>query len=263
MELYVNDPCPAPSLSSGVLNTLTSRSAAHARIEQPQLSPSDDEDAGPRADLGSAAHSLIVGGNRIAWVPADNWRTNAAKEKRDEARLLGAIPLLSKQRPQVEAIATSARALLTEEGYGDFTETERTLIWREGDLWARGRPDLIVESRSTVIDVKTTTNANPGAWIMSTLFKAGYYLQAAWYLRGLHKLRGGKGRDFLFLAVEIDPPYACSFVSLMPGAVEFADRRIERGLRLWRQCLETGRWPAYDRRIHYADLPTYMALEEP
>src|SRR3954471_5458063 len=46
-------------------------------------------------DFGHAAHKLVLGvGPELVGVDAPDWRTNAAKAQRDEARARGAVPLL-------------------------------------------------------------------------------------------------------------------------------------------------------------------------
>src|SRR5260221_9713412 len=61
-------------------------------------------------DLGSAAHKMILGaGPKIEVVDADSWRTNAAKEAREYARMGGHIPLL---RMDYERVCDMAKQLL-------------------------------------------------------------------------------------------------------------------------------------------------------
>jgi hypothetical protein len=89
------------------------------------------------------------------------------------------------------------------------------------------------------------------------LLATHYDIQGAWNLRGLKNLLGGGGREFLFLVQEIEAPYCCSVIGMVPEMIEHAKRKIAAGLFRWRKCLESGEWPGYDKRVHYADIPDY------
>jgi len=258
MSDYIKDPCPDPSLSKGVIIDLVERSPLHAHHNHPRLGGNVDAGSN-RADIGSAAHALLLGGEEsIVTVDADNYRTKAAQQLRDGARASGRIPILAKDRMYLDEMVGIAREKL--EGYG-AGKTEQTLIWDEdGDpvIWGRGRTDWIADDRRLIIDYKTANNADPIRWIKSAMLPGGYDIQAAWYLRGLKNLEGPKSRDFLFLVQEIDPPYAVSVVGIGPELAELSNRKIEAGIRLWREAIKTKHWRGYADLTHWAEAPQYM-----
>jgi len=174
---YLADPCETPSVSAHALMTLLSRSPAHAHREHPRYGAQRD-DGSSAADMGSAAHAMLLGGEeRIVFVEAKDWRTKAAQETRDAARAAGQIPILEWHRKDLAAAVHAALDALSDASIDfDPAQAEQTAIWQEGDLWCRARPDLIAPTARMVIDYKTTANAAPAAWIRSTLVGAGYHI---------------------------------------------------------------------------------------
>jgi hypothetical protein len=266
MADYVADPCPEPSLSKGVVKTLIEKSPLHAYHEHPRLGGKPD-DGSSRADLGSAAHGALLGGaEKIAFVDADDYRTKAAKQARDEAREAGRIPVLRKLADDLVRMTDSASKALAAMGAADvLSGAEQTMVWKDdGGIWCRARFDYVSPSRMRAIDYKTANNAAPDAWIKTTMVGGGYDLQAAHYLRGLDVLFGEAEREFLFLVQEIEAPFACSVITLGPEHMELARRKWNLGAKLWRKCTKSGEWPGYDSHIHYSEPPTWdvWATEE-
>lgn len=259
MAEYVGDPCPEPSLSTTTAHLLLTRSALHAWWAHPRLGGHRDDDSS-RAELGSAVHAALFRGAPIVYAPAEfsDWRKKDAQTFRDGARERGEIPLLDRQRADVEAMAGPAREKLAELGVADF---ERTILWEDA-TWCRSRPDAMSGDRRLVVDYKTASTAEPGTWIRSTILAGGYDLQAGLVLRGLHQLAGADSRrELLFLVQEIDAPYCLSVVGLNPEWVELAARKVDIAIDRWAKCLADQTWPAYDPRTHYASPPTYALLD--
>lgn len=253
---YLSDPCAEPSLSSSTIRDLL-RSPAHAHRGHPRLGGGWGDDSG-RANLGTAVHALVLGGEeRLAWIDAADWRTAAAKSQRDAAYNARQVPLLARERPAIEAAANAARAALAEMGFAG--EPERTLVWREGPTWCRARPDLLTPG--TIIDLKTAENADPSDWIRRSMIAGGYHVQAAWYLRGAAALLPEPDRDFVCLVVELEPPHACSFVGVGPELLAIGQAVVESGLKRWRECMESGVWPGYASAIHWAEAPAWLQYD--
>ncbi len=256
---YVNDlVCPEPSISKGVIDRIVNRSPLHAHHEHPRLG-GKKQDGSSRADLGSAAHDYLLGGDQgVEFVDYNDWRTKDAKAQRDAIRANNAIPMLEKDRYRLDEMSAAARERLEDFGPGD---TEHVLLWSEDGTWMRTRPDWISEDRRVVIDYKTAKNADPISWIKSSLNGTPYDIGASLVLRGLGKVFGKSRRDFYWLVQEIEPPFACSLVGPGPEMLELAERKIEAGLRVWRECMERKQWPGYDSRIHWAEVPQYQVWD--
>lgn len=259
---YLADPCPAPSLSSGIAGVLCLSSPAHARHQHPRLNPDYVGEHAGAADIGTAAHELLLEGTaaRVVVVDAADWRTNAAKAQRDEAYATGRIPLLAHVWTEAQAMVAALRPQLERHrdgGKGMFLDgdAEQTLIWIEDGVWCRARLDWLRDA--DIDDYKTTSgSANPDDWTRN-LFANGQDIQVAWYLRGYKALTGTEA-TFRFAVQETYPPYAASVISLGPDAMTLAEKRVLYALELWRACLDSNDWTGYPRRTAYATLPPWI-----
>lgn len=259
--VYHADPCPQPSLSSSVARTLLAYSPEHARYQHPRLNPDYAPGESEIFDLGTAAHAYLLEGEMgFEIIDAADWRTKAAREARDAARLLGKTPILAHRWDGVKAMVDLIMERLSDfEGEPrPFTkgQPEQTLIWQDGGVWCRARLDWLHSDHRTVDDLKTVSgSANPETWGRS-LWGMGYDVQAAFYLRGV-KAVFGTDAQFRFVVAEHEPPYALSVCALDPAGLELADRKVRRAINLWRACLEDGHWPGYATHTCTIDLPPW------
>jgi hypothetical protein len=261
--LYHADPCPEPSLSSSIAKLICLESPAHARQAHPRLNPATVRDEAEHFDIGTAAHAVLLEGEAsVEIIDAPDWRTKAAKEARDAARLEGKTPLLLKVWKDVQAMVAATRAQLDRFKDGSermFTagEAESTLIWKDDDVWCRARLDWLRHVPMVSIDdfKSTSASANPDAWTRAML-AAGTDIQAAWYQRGVRALTGLVA-PFRFCVQETYPPYALSVISLGPDAEILAEKKCLYALDLWRQCRKRNDWIGYPRRACYVALPPW------
>lgn len=257
---YHADPCPEPSLSSSIANVLCERTPAHARLRHPRLTDRVEPDEAEHFDVGTAAHAILLEGvNAVQVLDFPDWRTNASKDARDQARAEGKVPLLRKVWADVEAMALATRGQLNAhlDGRAMFTggRPEQVLIWREGSVWCRARVDWL--RPSAIDDYKTTSkSANPDA-VSRALFGNGWDIQAAFYLRGLKALTGEEA-TFRFAVQEIYAPYALAVVALGPDALMLAEKKVHFAIECWRDCLTRNVWPTYPNRTAYASLPPWI-----
>jgi PDDEXK-like domain of unknown function (DUF3799) len=260
---YHVDPCLAPSLSSSVARELVATSPLHAWHAHSRLNPDYLSEEKEAFDIGTAAHAVMLEGFAgVAIIDAKDWRTNAARIQREEARAAGKIPLLAHRWDDVQAMVGAARIQLAlHEGKPQpFTggKPEQTLIWREDGVWLRARLDWLHDGGGCIDDLKTTDGtANPEAWTRS-LFGLGYDIQAAFYLRGL-KAVTGQDATFRFVVQETYRPFALSVIDLTPAALELAGEKVAYAIRVWRECLSTGKFPGYPTRTCSAEVPGYEA----
>lgn len=262
-EQYHADPCDVPSLSNSVAHILIAQSPLHAWMAHPRLNPNYRPDESSRFDLGSAAHALLLEGNaaKICVIDAADWRTKAAKEQREEARANGLLPVLKKHDYAMRAMVKAARDFLASSelaGILDDGEPELTVTWQEGETRLRSRLDWLTTDRAVILDYKTCANAEPNAFIRN-MGAMGYDMQDAFYTRGMEA--HGEKPIFVFLAQEIEPPYACSLISLSNMFLEVANAKVDRAIKTWADCMASGHWPAYPRQVCYAEPPNWMMRE--
>ena len=262
---YHADPCGTPSLSSSIAKAIYAQSPLHAWTKHPKLNPNYVHgSASESMELGTVIHALILEGtDNITIVDADNWRTNAAKAERDEARDHGTIALLRKDYDRVSRLIESVRRTMEQFAvspalFGGNGAPEQTLTWvEEGGVQCRALLDWLHDDRGTVDDLKTTgLSAAPEAWSRS-LIKNGYDIQAAFYLRGLRALFGDADREFRFVVVETTEPFAVSVFGLSPDALRLADAKVEFAVRKWRQAISSGVWEGYPSEVCYVESPAF------
>ena len=107
-ETYHADPCDQPSLSAGIANILLTKTPKHAWWEHPRLNPDFKPTNRQDFDLGTAVHSMLLGGSRLRLIDHKDYRSNAAKEARDAAYEEGRTPLLTEQWNRVSEVAGRA-----------------------------------------------------------------------------------------------------------------------------------------------------------
>lgn len=264
-EVYHADPCPKPSLSSSIAQVLVTQSPIHAWYQHPRLNKKYVAREKERFDLGSAAHAYILEGaaGAIEVIDAENYRSNDAKDARDNARAVGKIPILAHQMAELKRMVDSFFDAVERcddlRGIFQRGKPEVTGIWKEGKQWIRSRYDWLTDDHDIIADYKTTSeSAEIETFLRGPLANYGYDLRAAFYLRGLKALSDkAKKTRFVWIVQEINEPYDVSFVGYSDHMAQIAERKVERAIALWNQCATKKSWPGYEKRIAWADLPSY------
>lgn len=258
---------PSPTLSCSIAKILLNQTPAHARLAHPRLNPDyEGGDEATRLDIGTACHALLLEGiDSVAVCEFADWRTKAAQEARDVARLEGKIPLLAKQYETVQKMAGIAKKAAFDAGFDlSIGKPEQTVIWQEGDVWCRARPDWLANDHRLILDYKTTELPSPKAW-MRAMAGLGYDVQDEFYRRGVHSATLGNKLcalpDFVFMVQQTFEPYLCFFVELSNTMREIADIKVERALAIWRTCLAADVWPGWTQSIHEAEATPWQLAE--
>lgn len=208
-------------------------------------------------DIGTIAHRVLLEGHErgIAVIDANDWRTKAAKEARDAARAAGLTPILAGKIARVREMVAVAHEFIATCELSDQWDgpVEQTVLWQDGGLWCRALVDKLTPY--TIWDYKTTDCAEPEHFIRTRLTGMGYDVQAAFYLRGLEAVGAinSAACNWAWLVQEVEPPYACSLVGMSSAAEEHAQAKVAHGIKLWGDCMQSGKWPAYGPRIAWAD----------
>lgn len=281
MALYLSDPCPVPSLSSGAANTIITRSPQHVWSEHPRFGGRIEDDSNA-SDMGTLMHDLLLGGEGKIRViePSDyrskptkdnpdgaipiGWTNGAIRAARDQARANGLTPVLAGAIAGARTARAVALAFLQQSelaGAIDVGESEVTMLWTEGDTWFRARPDWMNHDQRICLHYKTTLASAAPDPLSRMVVNMGYDVSLAFYRRGWEALTGAKDWMHVILAQEQTKPYACSLIGLDPAAWAIADQKVNLAVALWRHAMETDQWSAYSGRIHYVS-PTAWQLAE-
>lgn len=261
---YHADPAPEPSLNSTTARVLLSKTPAHAKAQHPRLSDVPLEPRSSEAmDMGTAVHQLLLRDDRVEVGEFANYRTAEAQTWRDACRADGRVPMLTHQWERAQNVANAVR-----EGVRNLPKPtpftagtpEATLTWQEDDVWLRARLDWLRDDLSYIDDLKCTSKtAAPLQW-QKQIWNMGYDLQAALYRRAVLNVYGTQPR-FRWIVVETVPPYACSVVELSDQDMFAAEVKVDAALEIWRECMESGRWPAYPNEVHVAHAPGWAKAE--
>ena len=228
--------------------------------------------------------------------PADRIETGAMRfgtavhaailEPEDYARWV-VMPKVDRRFKEGKAIAEAAEARAAQEGVRIIEQHEHNAIldiaaavrghpvigqelatgvaevsgyWidEETGVFCRCRPDWL--GAGLILDVKTTENAEPSAFLRSA-YTYRYWVQAAFYLDGV-AANGLNVGQFLFAAVEKAPPYAVMAYNASPALIEAGRREYKRLLRLYADCATVNRWPGYGDTVEM-DLPPWAAERLP
>ena len=104
-------------------------------------------------------------------------------------------------------------------------------------------------------DIKTTDDAS-AAGMLKAIRNYRYNLQAYWYRLVYELATGKRPLGFRFLFVEKEPPYATAVCEIGPELMSWAVSDFEKAVSLYRQCSETGVWPAYPDDVQVIDVKT-------
>ena len=262
---YLSDPAPEPSLSSSTVRDLLETAPRKVWETSRRLNPDWKEETARQFDLGKAAHGVFVGhGDPIRVIDFDSYRKAEAKEERDAAYAVGAIPVLAKEMDRVTAMAAEA-----ERQFGDvrgigprlgLALREASIFWMEAGVTCRSRPDFFIppedyDRKKPVILHYKTTGATISPYVMARFAaNQGWDMIAAHYEAGVENLTGIRPEQ-IFLVQENVPPYLCMAVALDDLFLRNAYLRRRRALTIWAHCVGSGVWPGHSADIITLELP--------
>jgi exodeoxyribonuclease VIII len=136
-------------------------------------------------------------------------------------------------------------------------KAEQSFWWDDATtgLRCKCRPDWY--HGTTVVDLKTTTDASPSGFARS-IATFRYHVQASHYLSGLH----GAER-FVFIAVEKTAPYAVAVYELDAAALAAGNELRQRDMRVIADCQATKEWPGYGDDLQTLSLPSWALTANP
>lgn len=264
-EDYHRDPCPEPSLSSGIARKLVRQSPLHAWTAHPRFGGADIT-ASRMMDVGSAIHAWLLGypdkisrigavygpktrRKELIGLPVTSYQSQDAQDERDDIRCAGGIPLLAHEWTAVKACVRDAEAQIktADDGAGFFApgRSEAVVVARDGDVWLRCMVDRLPDDRRfPPYDLKgTNLSAAPGGW--ERRLQTEYAFQDAFYRRVIRLAGGYDPEPMRFVVVEMEPPHGVVIMAAAPALADIAEREVDRAIRRWRDCLKTDQWPGY------------------
>ena len=211
----------------------------------------------PAMQLGTAIHCAILEPERFAKTyvqsPDCDKRTKAGKEIWEALEQSGKQPIKQDDWQTIDGIRASLHNSRANY-YLQNGEAEKTVLTKIHDIDAKAKIDYCWQS-GACFDLKTTDDACPRAF-ERTIEKYKYHMQAAWYLDCLN----AAGHDFdrfIFIAIEKEPPYAIGIYELDDYAIQSGRELCLQALNIYRECLESDSWQAYEQGIVKVSLPRW------
>jgi hypothetical protein len=209
----------------------------------------------PAMVFGTVVHRLALEPEREAFVVKRlNWASKEGKAEREQLEASG-LPILSEADAD-RALAIHAALLCDDEVCGllNAADKEQPMIWEQHGVRCKAKADAIAPG--LVIDLKTTIDAGPSEFQRS-IATFGYFRQAAHYLDGYEATKGQRAKDFVFIAVESQPPHAVALYRLDAASIAAGRLEMKRAAAVYRECLASGIWPGYSREITTVSLPQW------
>ena len=231
------------------------RSPAHyknpTRIESPAMA------------FGSLVHTFVlephIAEARYRTKSDVDGRTKEGKAVRDwEASLAAQQGIQFVNRSDYDAAVSIACAVRTHLGCvsilsGGLAEVSCILDGFR-DVNVRIRPDYLTDKH--IVDLKTCVDARSDAFSRS-IMTFGYAIQAAFYVDVALALDGQK-RDFYWVAVEKEAPYAVAVYKASDAMLQYGRAQYLKAIELYRECASLDLWPAYSQQIQQLELPNWV-----
>lgn len=268
-EVYHADPCPVPSLSASIGWALISKSSAHAREKHPRLNPDFEPEVKDHYDIGSAWHNMVLRQKfwreEIVQVDAKDWRSKAAREKRDAAREAGLVPILVDHYAALERMVGILETHPQAKNAFREGTPETTLVWQDDDtgIWMRCRPDWRpLRDDMPWPDAKTAVDANPATWDRRFAADHGGLLRAAFYQEGIRRCCSVDSPTLYYVVQEKTPPHCIVIrvVDAKSAAMEIGRRMLHQAIHTWAQCIKTDTWPGYES-VGELQVPRFMEIK--
>ncbi|MGW9299660.1 PD-(D/E)XK nuclease-like domain-containing protein [Streptomyces cyaneofuscatus] len=223
-------------------------------------------------DLGNAVHTKVLGeGHDIVEIDYPNYLKADARAARDEAYAAGKVPLLPKEKAQVDAMEKAVRehplaGPLFTPGTGI---PERSIYWTDPEtgVRCRVRPDWVKQLPGTTlcVDLKTIKDAAPDT-ISRAIRDHNYHQQDPLYIDGIEAAGlAPEGCRFIFVFVSKIAPYLITVRELVDQDRDIGRARNQRALRIYAECESTGTWPDWTgpvTEIPQIGLPSWDTLRQ-
>ena len=218
------------------------------------------------ADFGTAVHSGYLEPHEdiVDWAPFLTRTGKAFKEAHAEKAAEGRVLLTE---PEHERYLGAVAALHSNKDMAwlrdmDGTQTEVSMFVHDPlfDMQYKTRADIIHPEKGYLVDVKTTTSADPRNF-QKAIFDYGYHIQMAFYAY-VSGLAGYEVDTLAIFAVEKTQPHATHIYRFSDELKEYANQEMFRLLQLARDDIDSEKpttgWPTYTE----VTLPRWLKIKQ-
>jgi hypothetical protein len=202
--------------------------------------------------LGSLTHCAVLEPDELAkrYGIAPDRRTNAGKAIAAEMEASGIEAVTASEMEQAMAMASSVRSHQAAAALLRDGKAEQSFWWDDQPtgLRCKCRPDWY--NGTTIVDLKTTTDASPKGFAKSVA-------QWRYHVQQNHYLAGAFAERFVFIAVEKTYPYAVGVYELDETAALHGETERRNNLQTIADCRAISEWPGYGNTIQPLSLPNW------
>jgi hypothetical protein len=116
-----------------------------------------------------------------------------------------------------------------------YRELSAYLVDEKTGLKLRMRPDIMCQSKSTIVDIKSCLDSSPKQF-KGNVYSYGYSLSAAFYSDFLNR------ENYIFAAIEKQEPYQTALYSLNDEMMEYGRTQYRLGLDLLKWSYDNNYW---------------------
>ena len=140
----------------------------------------------------------------------------------------------------------------------ELGESEKSIFWIDPETGVQCRIRTDSLNPAVIFDLKTTSDARPEGILHQTV-RMGYDLEAGMYSEGVTRFKG-QSLPFIFIFVEDKAPYGVWMHSAGESMIENGSRKFRKGVRAFKQLIDTNNWHGYRNAISTLELPKYAML---
>jgi len=250
---YHADPCPTPSFSSSVANTLLIATEEEAFIDSKRLNPNHKPRKSDPMDFGKLAHGRVLFGDRGGFevAPFGAWQSNDAKAAKKDIQSRGLVAFNEGDTDQAkildlknmeDALHNQLNAHRDYPGLMMKGKPEQSgFALDEDGLWNRARFDWLDENYPDIIADYKTTGHDFGRWEKNELWSEGKFIQNPHY-RHVYDLITGKKSKFVWVVQKTKSPYHIKVFEIDESFMQEVEARYDMARQKFIHCLKTERW---------------------
>lgn len=203
-------------------------------------------------EFGNALHTFVLERKLFEQeyiiLPKVNRATKAGKEAYAEAKAIADAEnklILSEEALRViEDMATSIEKHPDAPDLISDAFIEKSIYWKDVDtnILCKVRPDIW--HSNMIVDLKTTQSGSERDF-MRSIYSFGYHIQAGMIQEALRVSQAIRMNNFLFIAIEKEPPYAVAVYQLDDLAIEQGVYEFKELILTLKNLLEQDKWPSY------------------
>ncbi|WP_420032306.1 PD-(D/E)XK nuclease-like domain-containing protein [Streptomyces sp. cg28] len=223
-------------------------------------------------DLGNAVHAAVLGEGHdiVEIVGFSDYKKADARALRDAAYEAGKVPLLAKEKLQVDAMEKAVRehplaGPLFAPGSGI---AERSIYWTDPatGVRCRVRPDWLKQLPGTTlcVDLKTIKASDPDT-ISRAIRDHNYHQQDPLYIDGIWAALQPEDVRFIFVFVSKQAPYLVTVRELTDQDRDIGRARNEKALRIYADCVANDHWPDWTGSVDHIPqigMPTWDTIRQ-